>query len=470
MIKFLLVCFGFLAGNFLRAQTTFSIIGSDNLKPFSGFQMQDSSFYLLCTKKQYAPEPQQIILVNLDKHGNQTNQKQLDIPNCGDNYPKGTFLTNKGLFLASGYSMGCVQPMLHFILMLDPLTDSIKYLQYSPNHTTWEGSNHLSQGKSSKILSTYSNKVIIYNDSGKFIQESDSLSFRLFGPVAEYPDSGFIVIGGDTGTIMISRFSSQGNYIISDSIPIGFIPNGNKIYSTNCMLVRNSGDIVINYKKYDPLDKSCLNYIRVLDSNLKLKWEKQIGPKFPYSNFHDLSLLVERKSGFFTFIQQFFKDSFNWNAYDFLYHIDSTGSVNRIDTLLCKTNGIPSLKSAISTLDGGIMITYSCSIPQPIGYLSHYAVLKTDSNHKINYITGIPFQTDPLLKIYPNPFKEEVNVEGLKPGKSYSLILYDILGRELYHKNIDRTVELKTLPGGILYYQLSESGIVIKSGKLVHQQ
>lgn len=75
-----------------------------------------------------------------------------------------------------------------------------------------------------------------------------------------------------------------------------------------------------------------------------------------------------------------------------------------------------------------------------------------------------------LVKIYPNPFKDELSV--MYPDISeQEITLYDVCSRPLLHQKISKSTTLNTsfLASGIYFYRVMSRNVIIESGKLIKQ-
>ena len=195
MKKLVIVLAVFFKINILYAQSSFDVTGSDNLNPLAGFQMPDSTFRLLCTQKNQAPDSRRMYIVDIDKYGVQSAVRQILIPDCIDNYPQTAHLAPSGETFISGYSVGCAQPMLHFLLMINSAADSVKYIEYSPNHSLWEGAKLIVQNNKGASATAFGHKIDYYNRGGGKRGETDSFDFVINALMVEYADY-FLGISG----------------------------------------------------------------------------------------------------------------------------------------------------------------------------------------------------------------------------------------------------------------------------------
>lgn len=74
-----------------------------------------------------------------------------------------------------------------------------------------------------------------------------------------------------------------------------------------------------------------------------------------------------------------------------------------------------------------------------------------------------------LISVFPNPANTDVTFHLKKEGL-YTIQLTDILGKELNKISTNEkktTIDLSTLPSGIIFYSISENGHLIESGKII---
>lgn len=63
--------------------------------------------------------------------------------------------------------------------------------------------------------------------------------------------------------------------------------------------------------------------------------------------------------------------------------------------------------------------------------------VRTNYIHVIDTITKVQENSIKRVKIFPNPFKEKLNVSSLIPNESYSIIIYNLNGKEVIRININ---------------------------------
>ncbi len=80
-----------------------------------------------------------------------------------------------------------------------------------------------------------------------------------------------------------------------------------------------------------------------------------------------------------------------------------------------------------------------------------------------------------LISIYPNPFIDEVNIAyQLATGEDASLVLYDVLGKEIYREVLPanqyfQRINLKSIASGFYVYRISTASGELYIGKLQKQ-
>jgi hypothetical protein len=83
--------------------------------------------------------------------------------------------------------------------------------------------------------------------------------------------------------------------------------------------------------------------------------------------------------------------------------------------------------------------------------------------------------TNTEITIFPNPFSTQttIMINDASQIKTYALIIYNVLGKEVINTNIAKqlnTIEMGNLPSGIYFYKVIGNDKVIQSGKLISEQ
>jgi hypothetical protein len=89
----------------------------------------------------------------------------------------------------------------------------------------------------------------------------------------------------------------------------------------------------------------------------------------------------------------------------------------------------------------------------------------------LEIITGIDkVNPETIVKVYPNPFNDELAII-TNGNKENEIKLFDITGRKILHRSFINSVSMKTaeLEKGIYFYQVSEGGKIISSGKVINE-
>ncbi|MBX7204712.1 MAG: T9SS type A sorting domain-containing protein [Bacteroidia bacterium] len=420
-----------------HAQSSFYVKGDQtiiNLKPVNAFQLKDSTYMIVCTSKPHGAALNGIEVVTLNKEGKQTSSKPINIALCTDNFPIAALQSYENdifILARSGYCDSMLPT--NYMLKLGDTTQfnwswSTKYMSHNSEFPKFFTHNWTRQ-----IHIAISNKVVIYNDTLKQINETDSIGFKLNGPIASYPDSGLVVLGQHGNFVNMIKFSKTGNVVQMDSVPFGVVSDSTikKIDLVNFLTVSLNGDVLLGYKKEDVASGLFKSYLRMLNRDLLLKWEVSINnlqkPTSPKS------LLVENKEHGYVYTQQLNNASGEDINTTVMFHIDSLGNIYRTDTLVCSICKWcqPSLVSLNKTFDGGLLISYICKFINP-GFPSDYTYLlvKTDSNYRVGLTSGVGTpQGYPLFTIYPNPAHAHLTIETV--ANFQSILLYDMLGQQI---------------------------------------
>lgn len=448
----------------MNGQASFNVIGIDNLKPIEGFQLKDSSYRILCTQKGLAPEMQSMKIVNLTKEGYEISKSLISIPDYGDNYPTAAMLSSDDRLFVGGKSNEGPYPYLSFVFMLNRAADSIKFMQFNSNIKSGIPVVEFNENKEG-VFAVYQNRLVFYDKSGNSTRETDSINYRI-GLIAPLNDSEFVTTAQKGQLVYVLKLSSTGVVLISDSIPLGDTHLINlPINLVENLIVNSSQDILIGFKRFDS-SYMCQNFVRRLNNELKLKWEIPVG--FPELS-NNKTVITEKEENHFIYIQQSFKKIPIWNALTLLAHFDTTGVVYHSDTLIGKSIGYSFLKSATTTLDNGLLITYACSIPQPIGYEWRYGLLKLDSNCNFSFNTGIKNLGYKSSNIYPNPAKTHLTIE---TTATLSLIqLHDILGKHIevsvVQNPVGYEIDFPALTRGVYFLKLQDEAGNLSTQKVM---
>jgi hypothetical protein len=95
-------------------------------------------------------------------------------------------------------------------------------------------------------------------------------------------------------------------------------------------------------------------------------------------------------------------------------------------------------------------------------------------NLTTNLLNNASFTKDSDIKIFPNPFKSELNIQ-LPIDQDVAekdFQIYNSIGqlvREFEIKNHSFTIDMKNLLGGIYFYKIIEKGKILDSGRLVSE-
>ena len=110
---------------------------------------------------------------------------------------------------------------------------------------------------------------------------------------------------------------------------------------------------------------------------------------------------------------------------------------------------------------------------QPWNYAYYYVdyVCVTEDSTNCNPINQVNnYFNKKAFSIYPNPFRDRINVK-TEETEECTLIIYDIIQRRILIKKFSQEIILntETLERGIYFYSLSKNGLQLKAGKLVKE-
>jgi hypothetical protein len=75
------------------------------------------------------------------------------------------------------------------------------------------------------------------------------------------------------------------------------------------------------------------------------------------------------------------------------------------------------------------------------------------------------------FKIYPNPFKNTLNIEGLNSNKSQKFLVINSEGKFIHAQFLRRKtleiIDVSSFKPGIYFYQILENQKIIQSGNLI---
>lgn len=372
-------------------------------KPVLGVQLPDSTYRIITNGKAHAPALKRMETHHIDKGGSQIQKIGIGVPNCGDNHIYDVVADNNGYLYVSGESSVCPEDV-QFLYVLNTFADSIKYIEYDTSKTL-NSYYRLSVNAQGSLMSTYGNRIFIYNNAHQKLLITDTLPFKYGIVLQKANNSGYIALYNGTVVDIDANGSIVGslNFSLIDTTATNFT-------FSEVKLIESTGDIFVNYRKYNPTDSQWTDAVVLLDSNLNVKWVNtipnttaKIQTAYPYK-----TQCVVRPDNTFLVIKH--KDTEQYISRTLLlHHIDMNGSLFKVDTLqlLPPENAFSAtlvLTSAVNTFDGGLFLTITQHFWDDYS-ISPY-LIKTDSNlklpHRINTSVGSGiYKTS--LNIYPNP-------------------------------------------------------------------
>ena len=141
-----------------------------------------------------------------------------------------------------------------------------------------------------------------------------------------------------------------------------------------------------------------------------------------------------------------------------------------VGTIICNNGALGALSTGVK-LDGRMLTTTGALSTSAMDATaptlpSNCATLDIDSPDGATKIDAIT--------IYPNPFDNHISIflNDASLMNNYELIMYNVLGEVLLEQRITKqttTLKTETLPAGVYFYKLVDSGKLIQSGKLISQ-
>ena len=108
-----------------------------------------------------------------------------------------------------------------------------------------------------------------------------------------------------------------------------------------------------------------------------------------------------------------------------------------------------------------LVMLYSSSFPDEIYvYIDDVSLVAND-------VTGIKENEDIVVKVYPSPFAEKLNVK-VQNNMQTDIILYDLTSKKVLQQNFINYTSINTeqLPVGVYFYEIKNNNL-IKTGKII---
>ncbi|MBP6301933.1 MAG: T9SS type A sorting domain-containing protein [Bacteroidia bacterium] len=427
----ILYCFKVYAQNSFEVRLT-------GWKPVIGIQLPDSSYRVITNGKEYGPEFMKMEVHNISLSGVQTENFGITIPDCADNTIDDAVVDNKGYLYVSGESSAC--PIdVQFLYVLNAAADSVKYIEHDTSKAL---SNYyrLSVNAQGSLMSTYGNRIFIYNNAHQKILITDTLPFKYGIVLQKANNSGYIALYN--GTVV----DINANGTIAGSLNFSAIDTTATNFTfSEVKLIETTGNILVNYRKYNPVDSQWTDAIALLDVNLNRKWVYTIPNTVArlQMKYKLKTLCVVRPDNTLLVIKHEDTQVSFPSRKLLLHHIDFMGSLFKVDTLLLKVSesaksNVTILVSAVNTFDRGLLLTVNQYMDDGARYKGSPYLIKTDSNlklpHRINTSVGSGLYNT-SLNIYPNPnntnqlhiiFPEQYN-----SNENVEVTFYNAMGQQV---------------------------------------
>jgi len=122
----------------------------------------------------------------------------------------------------------------------------------------------------------------------------------------------------------------------------------------------------------------------------------------------------------------------------------------------------------VSTSDGGCIITGE--VPDTNGsWNTNGYIIKVMPDDILTNAEDTPLAYDRDVSVYPNPFDDYLNIETLR--KDLRISLFDVNGQKILERDISNSIRSKLFTGniksGFYFYNITDNGRVIQSGKLL---
>jgi hypothetical protein len=82
--------------------------------------------------------------------------------------------------------------------------------------------------------------------------------------------------------------------------------------------------------------------------------------------------------------------------------------------------------------------------------------------------TGVKPVSDIDVKVFPNPFHDELTISAPTSG-DFDFVIYDVQSRAIISGKLNGSREISTakLPAGIYIYEIKIAGNIVRHGKIV---
>jgi hypothetical protein len=426
---------------------------------------EDNGFIVSGVTSSYGAEHVDILLIKLDKDGNQEFLKL---------FPQGEYgytvkqTKDKG-FILGGISWVSASRATSVIIKTDSLAETSWTKVIETENSEWIHS----------VIQTSDNGFVL---TGRTI----STSGQLFGPwlrkmdengnllwakeyfdyatsvanVIESADSNYIIAGDDGGSLLLLKVNNSGDILWSKSYPNFRTARCFHLTEDGGYVISGSGSIYGN-----------VAYVVKTDSVGKLLWSKTFGEN---STYKPKDIIQTKDKGYMVCG---YKAGENfWDSEAWLLKLDESGEQEWNKTY--NQSGESLAWSVTQAIDGGYVFTGETYNPSNNGSMCW--IVKTDSLGNADVATDIPLASKnpsnfKLLQNYPNPFNPSTVIKYSLAEESKVVIkIYNILGSEVatlenrvqspgsYTTEFDGT----NLPSGIYFYSL-EVGKYRETRKMV---
>ncbi len=472
----------------------FGISFNDTLKPFGegayGIEnvVKDSNHYY--TLGVYNSSNGQFpFVLELDLYGQITNKKlYVDTPYKYAPYPYNSFILNGNKLLFCSQEWGTSEGTLGFICAVEKHTlDTLWTKTYlHPDtliaQTAQDVFSVLTAIKSTPdggyILTGNYNKDCITGNLISFLMKIDSVgnvkwrrtytNYYTFFDIEVAPDSGYYVPSGYNGTnaLQVVKFNKDGVY----QWKVGVTTNNMAGYPVEISSLGTNFAIVGFKYLYDVANHyTAVSVSKVNLISKTIVWEKvyYIYKKFQCVSMHQAMGVETLLNGDIIVSGT----AINFGNDAIILKLNSNG-----DSLWCKSYDFTpdpydcQLNDLIVTDDGGFMGVGFWSDQGGPGWTAW--MFKTDSNGVVGFESEPSRDSVSLLKVYPNPVRDNIIIELPEILNDYNVKIYNAQGQTVMYKSIHKgktqeSFNLSKFKSGVYFIELIQGDKIIGTEKFI---
>ncbi len=422
------------------------------------------------------------VLLEIDLNGNTLDTFLYSIP-YKNIYPGNSGSLSKTVtgFLFAGSMQDSIQ-VDAMLVKLDNNGDTVWIRTYGD--TAFQSGTEAKQISDGNILlcgqaSTYNGKddmlFLKTDSSGNLIWQKhygDNIGSEYAFSFTQTSDSGFALAGwrripGPSNDLYLVKTDSSGNLQWDVFFGSQWSEGIWSIISTQ------DGNIVIagNYACCN-MGQSIYPYIAKFDLQGNMLWEKKYGTPLPNTGFYSVHELFDG-----SLIAAGSYDTAFAESKGLLIKLTNNGDTIWANAYYSNINSDSEFRDVYPTPDGGFIACGAVYPQLPDTGNKDVWVVKVDSLgcEVSNCIVGI-YETlnKELIKVYPNPFSSDINIEFSEPIVRCRIEMYDMKGiklKEIFFET-ENKYKLKTdeLPIGLFLLNIYNNNKRVYSGKITHLQ